>query len=226
MDMQVEPPPLSLTVMLEHERAEMPFGAILWDMDGVLIDSLALIRRRLSEWAERHRLEPESVITFSPGRMFADVVREFLPSADVDDELRWCAERDAVDLDGIGPSPGACELLATLDNSQWAVVTSTPRAVTFARLAATGIAAPAVVVTADDVARGKPAPHCYLLAASRLGVPPDACVVIEDAQAGVEAGRAAGCHVIAVGGVHAEPWAGADFIVPNLLSLAISTEEP
>ena len=195
-------------------------AAILFDMDGVLVDSMPVIRRQLREWADRHCLSHERVLAFAHGRSYEEVIRGLVPSVDLDRELAWCVRRDVEDLAGIGPCPGAHELLAAVEPTRWAIVTSGYQDVACARLRAAGIPSPQIVVSADDVRHAKPDPEGYLLAASRLGVPPSECLVIEDAPAGVRAGLAAGCRVIAIA-EPGHPGSAADSFVNGLSEIAV-----
>lgn len=174
-------------------------GALLFDMDGTLLLSVAVTERAWGEWAARHGLDARVVIAAAHGRRSIDTMRDFAPPG-VDAELEDAGmrERERTDTDGIVPVPGALDFLASLPADRWAVVTSADRALATVRMAAAGIPMPAVLVTADDVTSGKPDPMGYRLAAARLGVDPAACVVFEDAPAGLAAGHAAGGAVVAL----------------------------
>jgi sugar-phosphatase len=140
------------------------------------------------------------VLELSHARRDSDLVALLAPTREHDEELAWLHDISCRDTRGIGPIPGAAALLAPLAPQDWAVVTSGAREVALARLAAAGLPVPRVLVTAEDVAEGKPAPEGYLLAAHRLGVPPAECLAFEDAEVGVAAARAAGAAVVRVGG--------------------------
>jgi sugar-phosphatase len=178
----------------------MRYAAILSDLDGVLVDSGAAVALAWRTWALRHDLDPDAVAAVVHGRPGAELIAEFVPDADLAAEVAWL---EAFEIDAAvsaRPFAGAAELLA---GDGVAIVTSCTGPLARARLAAAGLPVPAVLVTADRVARGKPAPDAYLLAARELGVEPAACAVLEDAPAGVAAGRAAGMTVHAVTTTHA-----------------------
>ncbi|OLT14308.1 hypothetical protein BJF78_02305 [Pseudonocardia sp. CNS-139] len=170
---------------------------ILVDMDGTLINSDEAQRRSWTAWAAQHSLDPHIFLT-THGRTARDKIGEFAPWLDVERETRAIAALEAGETAGIRRLPGA----ATLWRSalRFAVVTSADRRLARVRLEAARLtpSRPETIVTAEAVARGKPDPAPYLLAARRLGVDPTRCVVIEDAPAGVEAGLAAGMRVVAV----------------------------
>ncbi|MDQ1294073.1 MAG: mannitol-/sugar-/sorbitol-6-phosphatase [Actinomycetota bacterium] len=167
-------------------------SAILFDMDGVLVDSIPLIEKHLRAWAEHHSLDPRKVIQASPGRTNEELVREVAPHLDPLREGQLLLEREVADVEGLQACPGACRLLGSMPADQWAVVTSGHRPVAMNRLEAAGLPLPGILVTADDVLRGKPDPEGCLSAAHQLGVSPQDCLVIEDAAAGILAARAAG----------------------------------
>lgn len=169
----------------------------LVDMDGTLLDSDEAQRRSWSTWATRHHLDPD-VFLAAQGRTARDKIAEFSPWLDLEEETRSIAALEAAETAGIRRLPGAVRLWRS--DARFAVVTSADRALARFRLETAGLTPhrPETIVAAEDVNRGKPSPEPYLLAAGRLGVSPRQCVVIEDAPAGVEAGRAAGMWVVAV----------------------------
>jgi sugar-phosphatase len=173
--------------------------AVLLDMDGTLVDSTAVVVRLWRSWASRHGVDPEAILAMSHGRRGDDVLAQFAPpGVDQVAELKWLAARELVERDGIVAVRGAAELLAALPTDRVAVVTSATRELTAVRMNAAALPVPRTVVGADDVVRGKPDPEGYERAADLLRVDPARCLVIEDASAGLEAGRAAGARVIAV----------------------------
>jgi sugar-phosphatase len=174
--------------------------AALFDLDGVLVDSMPIIREIFEAWARSRELDPAHVVETVHGRPTMQALADLLPAAEVAAHLAYLTAEEIRRSAEMICLPGANELLTGLPAGRWAVVTSGARAVAQARLASTGLPRPEVLVTADDVERGKPAPDCYLLAAVRLGVRPAGCVVFEDAPAGVRAGLAAGMRCIGVGG--------------------------
>ena len=178
----------------------MSFAAVISDFDGVLADSTAAIRRAWAAWGARLGVDGAAIQEANHGRPGHAVVAEHVPADRVDAEAAWLLEAETADTDGVIAYPGAADVLAL---PVVAIATSCAMPLARARLAAAGLPVPGVLVTSDQVARGKPAPDPYLLAAERLGVDPSACLVIEDAPAGIAAGRAAGMTVWAVTTTHA-----------------------
>ncbi len=173
-------------------------SGLLFDMDGVLLDSTPAVARVWHQWAIEHGFDPEEVVHAAHGRPSLTTIREYLPGSDYEAENRQVERREIADLDGVAPLPGAAELLQALPPERWAVVTSCTRPLAEVRIRAGGLPRPRFFITSDDVENGKPAPEPYLKAAELLGFAPADCVVIEDAPAGVRSGKAAGCRVIAV----------------------------
>jgi len=174
--------------------------ALLFDMDGVLVDSLPTIMQHLRDWALRHGLEPERVIELSHGRNNVELIQTAAPFLDAQQEARRMQQREIDEVGGLVGCTGARELLLALPWDAWAVVTSGYAPVARARLRATRMPIPDVLVTASDVQAGKPDPEGYLTAAARLDVPPEECVVFEDAPAGVAAAHAGGMRVVGIKG--------------------------
>ncbi len=188
---------------------------LLVDLDGTLVDSTAPVRRAWTAFARRHRLDPAEVEHFAHGRPSRESVALLVPDADHAAEAAALEEAELDDVDGVFALPGAAQLLC--GDRPLAIVTSCSTALAQARLRAAGLPIPAALVSADDVSRGKPDPECYLLGARRLGVPPAACLVLEDAPAGITAGHAAGARVLALRTTHADADLGdADAIVDDL----------
>jgi sugar-phosphatase len=195
--------------------------ALLCDLDGVLVDSTAAIARVYRAWAARHGLDGDLVVATAQGRPSREVVRVCAPDLDAAAESAAIEAAHVGDQAGVVVIAGAAELLAETPAERIAVVTSCSDALAAARLRAAGLAVPRVLVTADMVARGKPDPEGYLRAASLLGAAPADCVVVEDAPAGVAAGRAAGMRVIGVLTSHGRgALEGADAYVEDLRGVA------
>lgn len=183
--------------------AQRPFAAFLFDMDGTILSSIVAAERVWSAWALRRGLDVAAFLPTIHGVRAADTIRNLaLPGVDADAEAKALALAEIEDVAGIDPIAGAAAFLASLPPDRWAIVTSAPRALALRRIEAAGLPMPALLVTADDVAHGKPAPDCFLLAAERLGQPIADCLVFEDTPAGIAAAEAAGASVIVVTATH------------------------
>jgi mannitol-1-/sugar-/sorbitol-6-phosphatase len=171
---------------------------VLFDLDGVLVDSTPAVARVWAGWAREHGFEPDEVVKKAHGRPSIATIRELLPSANHAEEDREVERREIADVEGVVPLPGAKELLQALPLESWAIVTSCTRALAHVRIAAAGLPKPKYLVTASDVRHGKPDPEPYLKGAQMLGVPASDCLVVEDAPAGIRAGKAAAARVLAL----------------------------
>lgn len=192
------------------------FDAILFDMDGTLLDSVPAVIRAWSRWAVEYDLADPGALTLAHGTPARDIVARHLPSELHEEAYARIVQLETEDNDGVSLLPGTARALADLFDGQMAIVTSCTRALAAARLAASGLSRPSVLVCADDVVRGKPDPAPFLLAAERLGVDPERCLVVEDAPSGLLSARAAGCSTLAVAGTHALAELDADAAVPDL----------
>ena len=198
----------------------MTRAAFLFDLDGTLVDSRVVVGRHWALFAERHGLELGSILAVCHGRRSGDTIAEVAPELDAAAEAALLDAGEETDVDGLVTVPGSAELLAGLDPARWAVVTSGHRALARRRLEAVGLPVPNVLVTGDAVEHGKPHPEGFLRAAALLGFEPAACVVVEDAPAGIAAGRAAGARVVGVTTTHpADALRDADVIVQDLRGL-------
>nr|WP_262499160.1 HAD-IA family hydrolase [Pseudomonas proteolytica] len=178
----------------------------MFDMDGTLLNSIAAAERVWAAWARRHGLDVEAFLGTIHGVRAIDTInRQALPGVDAQAEARGITEAEIEDVEGVLAIPGAVAFLQSLPAHRWAVVTSAPKALALRRMHAAGLVPPAVMITAEDVASGKPDPACYLLGAQRLGVPIGECLVFEDAPVGIRAGEAAGADVLVVTSAHGEP---------------------
>jgi mannitol-1-/sugar-/sorbitol-6-phosphatase len=187
---------------------------ILSDLDGVLVDSHASIMRAWHWWGALHGVEAQAIANVQHGRPSGEVIAALTPDLDAAAESRAIDLRQADDTDGVVALAGAHELLAGAEPV--AIVTSCTIPLATARLRAADLPIPDVLVTADRLARGKPDPEGYLLAARELGADPSDCVVLEDAPAGVDAGRAAGMHVVGITTTHALVELAADEHAPSI----------
>jgi sugar-phosphatase len=193
---------------------------LLFDMDGTLVDSTAVVERHWGRWAARHGLSLAEILSVSHGRPTIETLRLVAPHLATADEAARLDAGEADDSDGLRPVPGAEELVASLPQNRWAVVTSAGRALATKRLVAASLPIPDVLVTSDDVARGKPDPASYLEAARRLGALTTRSIVLEDAPVGVESGRAAGATVIGVTTTFAA-LTGCHYLVPDLRAIRL-----
>jgi sugar-phosphatase len=207
--------------MCESIGEETALGtAILFDLDGVLVDSTACVERAWRTWAARHGLDPDNVMQVAHGRRTVETVPLVAPHLVVADEVAALEGVEAHTTEGVYEVPGARELLERLPADAWAIVTSGIRSVATLRIRHTGLPMPRVLVCADEINRGKPDPEGYLTAAARLGRAPADCVVIEDTPTGLEAARAAGMRSIGIVGTYqASALAIADRVVPSLTAL-------
>jgi mannitol-1-/sugar-/sorbitol-6-phosphatase len=176
--------------------------AVLFDLDGVLVDSAAYIEEQWRRWARGKGLPAEPFLRVCHGRRALETIRLAAPHLDAEAEVAAFVPDDAGNGDALKPVEGASRLLQTLPMGSWAVATSGTRAAATERLRDAGLPIPGVLVCAEDVLHGKPSPDVYLLAAAGLGVSPADCIVVEDAPAGVEAARAAGMGVVALTTTH------------------------
>src|SRR5713226_3146804 len=185
--------------------------ALLFDLDGVLIDSTPAVTRVWHRWAAEHGFDPETVVRMAHGRPSRTTIRELLPNADtdIDREDREVERREMEDLDGVVLLPGARQLLNLLPPERWTIATSCTRPLAEVRLRAAGLPIPKTLITSSDVKIGKPDPEPYLKAAAELGFAASDCIVVEDAPAGVRAGKAA----------------GADWIVQNCADITASSDD-
>lgn len=174
--------------------------ALLFDMDGTLVDSTELVESIWTEFAARHGLDAAAVIAFAHGRPTSATVDEFLPATDVrHSELELIHSAELAGTDGVREIPGAAALMAALPPNRVAIVTSASRAVALTRLEAVGIAPPDVLITATDVTEGKPSPEGYNSALTALKTPAANSIIFEDAEAGILAGLASGATTVVVG---------------------------
>src|SRR5215204_6033518 len=191
--------------------------AVLFDLDGVLVNSTRPVERVWRAWAERHGLDAAQVVEVAHGRRTIEAVQLFTPYLDTEAEAKELERAEIEDTTGLLEADGAATLIASLPFRSWAVVTSGTRALARARLKNTGLQIPRVLVGADDVEKGKPDPECYLKGAQLLGVVAERCVVVEDTPVGIQAARSAGMVAIAVATTHrASELSEADIVIRAL----------
>lgn len=171
--------------------------ALLFDLDGVLIDSTPAVERVWAKWARERGFDADDVVRRAHGRPSITTLRELLPDADHEKENREVERREIADLHGVVPLPGTQVLLTSLPPERWAIVTSCTRPLAEVRIRAAGLPVPKHLITSSDVRHGKPHPEPYRTAAAAMGYAPTECLVVEDAPAGIRAGKDAGARVIA-----------------------------
>ena len=198
--------------------------AILFDLDGVLVDSTKSVEREWRVWAKEHGIDGDAVMAIAHGVRSREVIKAVAPHLDAEMEALKLENREASD-DGLVVMPGAIELVHSIPKDSWGVVTSGTRRLASARLRLAGVPDPKVLVAADDVSNGKPHPEPYLKGAERLGVKPEECVVIEDAPAGIQAAHAAGMKAIGLASTY--PGAAlteADAVIQRLNQIRVAVE--
>lgn len=203
-------------------------AALLFDLDGVLINSTPAVARVWHRWAVEHGFDPEEVVPRAHGRPSLTTVREYLPHADHEAENREVERREIEDLEGVVPLPGALDLLASLPPDRWTIVTSCTRKLAEVRIKAAGLPVPEKFISSNDISNGKPHPEPYLKGAAVLGFPPTECVVLEDVPAGVKAAKGAGARVIAFTTTVQSPVlqeAGADWILRGCADVQLMAPE-
>jgi mannitol-1-/sugar-/sorbitol-6-phosphatase len=201
-----------------------PFAAFLFDADGTLIDSIEAANRVWRRWALSHGLHPESVLRVIHGRRVAESIRLLKPEVDIERESAIITAGEIADVDGVIAIKGAREFVSILPPERWAIVTSAPRALALKRLGAAGIPLPRVLVTAEDVTQGKPAPDCFLQAARLLDVAPESCLVWEDTAAGIAAAEAAGAAAVVVSATHESHFETNHPVIADYEGLSVITD--
>lgn len=195
---------------------------ILFDLDGVLVDSTPAVARVWSWWAEKYGFDAEETVRKAHGRPSIATIRELLPNGDAEEENREVERREIEDVDGVIPLPGAMELLQELPLDRWAIVTSCTKRLAYVRLRAAGLPEPKFIVTSDDITHGKPDPEPYVKGAKALSFQAKDCIVIEDAPAGIRSGKGSGARVVALQTTERNELlqaAGANFIVKDCSAL-------
>lgn len=200
-------------------------SAILFDLDGVLVDSTGAVDREWREWARRKGVDGDAVMAIAHGVRTIEVIRRVAPHLDADAEAWEIENEEASDQHGVRVMPGAVALVQSIPEGLWGVVTSGTQLLASARLRFCGLPVPRVLVTADDVEHGKPHPEPYLKGAEKLGFKPEDCLVIEDAPAGIRAGRAARAKVIGLASTYPASKLGeADTVVAGLGQIQVGAD--
>jgi sugar-phosphatase len=194
------------------------YSAFLFDMDGTLLTSIRSAERVWSAWATRHGLDVTTFLPTLHGKRAHDTIRQLnVPGLDPIAEAAWITAAEIEDVADIEAINGAAGFLASLPPERWGIVTSAPRKLAEARLAAAGLPSHRLLVASEDVEHGKPAPDPFLLGARKLGAPPADCLVFEDTHAGLQSAEAAGMDSIVVTLTHAHPMTT---LVPAVLDYA------
>lgn len=194
---------------------------VLFDLDGVLVDSTPAVARVWTKWAAKHGFVPDEVVRQAHGRPSISTIRDLLPHADHEAENREVERGEIEDVDGVIPLPGALELMQALPRDRWTIATSCTRRLAEVRIRAAGLPVPRKMTTSTDVLRGKPDPEPYIKAAQILGFSPADCIVVEDAPAGIRSGKTAGARVLALRTTAPDAElteAGATWIIDSLAS--------
>ncbi len=203
-----------------------PCSAILFDLDGVLVDSTPSVSRQWSLWARENHIDPKKAVEIAHGRRTIESVRLLAPHLDAEAETKKIENREVADNEGVVVMRGAAKLLESLPPNRWCVVTSGTRRLAASRLKVGDLPVPKVLISADDVVNGKPHPEPYLKGAKRLKMNPAECLVIEDAPPGIAAAHAAGMKVIALTTTYpASALQDADAIVPALKDVTVSISD-
>ncbi len=198
-------------------------SAILFDLDGVLVDSTRSVSRQYRLWAQKANLDPRIVEDIPHGVRSIDVVRELAPHLDAEAEVKRIEKMEAEDQDGVVVMPGAAELLKSIPEGRWCVVTSGTRYLATCRLTHAKLPTPRVMVSADDVSKGKPDPEPYLTGAKLLGMTASNCLVIEDAPAGIQAAHAGGMKVIGITSTYPASALEADVVIQKLAQIKVNS---
>ncbi len=206
------------TAVKPSDLPDRAFAAFLFDMDGTILSSIAAAERVWTRWALRHGVDVAAFLPTIHGMRAVETIgRQNLPGVDVEAEAAVIHAEEMDDVDGIAAIAGVRAFLEALPAGRWALVTSAPRELARRRIEAAGLPMPPLMIAAEDVTQGKPAPDCFLLAAARLGVRASDCLVFEDAPAGIAAAEAAGASVLVITATHAHPL---DTLHPGVIDYA------
>lgn len=200
-------------------------SAVLFDMDGVLLDSTPAVERHWQEWSTKHGLKYEKVIAIAHGRRTIETMQVMAPHLDAHKEAADYEQYECEDLIGVYPIEGASALTRQLPAERWAIVTSCGHKLAVARLSHVGLDMPQILISADHVTQGKPHPEGYLSAARALGLSPADCLVVEDSPNGLRAAMDAGMRCLAVLTTHEkDQLAGATHMVQSLENILVNAD--
>lgn len=198
---------------------------VLFDMDGILISSLGSVERSWTKWARMRGIDPAYAISIAHGCRAIETIAKLRPDLESEAELKTIEDIEIEDNEGLTVLPGVLELLRALPRNRWTVVTSATERLARVRLAAGGIPVPERLVTADQVTRGKPHPEPFRAGAALLGFRPEECIVFEDSSSGAQAGRAAGCTVVATTFSHSiESLDAAHYLVRDVTGVRVESD--
>lgn len=208
-------------MLFEFSNWKINADAVLFDLDGTLVDSSTCVVASWRTWALKHGLDPAEVNRLAQGLRTLDSIPKILPACDVEREVLDLEDLECAEIEGLVAAPGACQLLERLARPDWAIVTSCSLRLANHRIGFTRLPRPDILISGDDVSNGKPSPEGYLLAARKLDISPERCLVVEDSLAGVSAGKSAGMQVIAVAGTHeAAELTNADHVCTSIKEMA------
>jgi sugar-phosphatase len=215
-----------MALSLAASPVQITCKGILFDMDGILISSIGSVERSWTKWATMRGVDPEYAIRIAHGCRSIETVSKLRPDLDAQAENDLIEQMEMDDTEGVTALPGVIDLLASLPADRWTVVTSATGPLARVRLLAGGIPVPTQIITAENVAHGKPHPEPYLAGAALLGFAPSECLVFEDAASGANAGRAAGCTVIATTFSHPiDALQAAHYLIPDLTRVTAQIDE-
>lgn len=213
--------------LLSWFMVQISCSALLFDLDGVLVDSAPAVVRVWTKWAIAHGFDPQEVVAHAHGRPSISTIRDYLPNADAELENLVVLNGEIEDLDGVIALPGTRELLNALPPNRWTIVTSCARPLAEVRILAGGLPIPENLVTSSDIKNGKPHPEPYLKGAAVLGFPIQDCVVFEDVPVGIRSGKDAGARVVAFRTTMNDAElkaAGADWIADNSSAISFAAK--
>lgn len=200
--------------------------AILFDLDGTLVDSHIAIEKSWQQWADKHQIDPAELHGYAQGRTGREIIAHYLPDSDIGAEQKTLEDSENSYIDTVRQIGNAAQLLKSLPTDRWGIVTSGTTPIALPRIQRPGLPMPKMLVTANDVTHGKPHPEPYLLGAKRLGFKPADCIVVEDSPAGIDAALAAGMRCVGVVTTHRETAVShATAVIPNISYLTIDLDK-